>query len=113
MKSAEMNASPCTLHVYAYYNRQPRQEDLRAMAVEPINLDEVAGCTCLRARRAARQLTRLYDTELQPTGLTVNQLGLLAKLLEPEGAASEVCGSVPWPSLSGCTSLLSTAISSH
>ena len=57
------------------------QEDLQAMAAKSINLDEVASCTCLRARRAARQLTRLYDAELQPTGLTVNQLGLLAKLL--------------------------------
>lgn len=51
------------------------------MMADSINLDEVAGCSCLRARRAARQLTRLYDAELQPTGLTVNQLGLLAKLL--------------------------------
>jgi len=50
------------------------------MAADSINLDEVAGCTCLRARRAARQLTRPYDAELQPTGLTVNQLSLLAKL---------------------------------
>jgi len=46
-----------------------------------IDLDEVAGCTCLRARRAARQLSRLYDGALEPAGLTVNQLGLLAKLL--------------------------------
>jgi len=76
-----MNASPCKLHVYAYYCLQPMQEDLQAMTAESINLDEVAGCSCLRARRAARQLTRLYDAELQPTGLTVNQLGLLAKLL--------------------------------
>jgi DNA-binding MarR family transcriptional regulator len=46
-----------------------------------IDLDEVSGCTCLRARRAARQLSRLYDSALEPVGITVNQLGLLAKLL--------------------------------
>jgi len=46
-----------------------------------IALDEVTGCTCLRARRAARQLSRLYDGALEPAGITANQLGLLAKLL--------------------------------
>lgn len=46
-----------------------------------IDLNEVSDCTCLRARRAARQLSRLYDTALEPAGITVNQLGLLAKLL--------------------------------
>jgi DNA-binding MarR family transcriptional regulator len=48
---------------------------------DSIDLDEVSGCTCLRARRAARQLSRLYDSALEPAGITVNQLGLLAKLL--------------------------------
>lgn len=71
------------------------------MAADPINLDEVAGCTCLRARRTARQLTRLYDAELQPTGITANQIGLLAKLLGakrrglsglPVGALAELVG---------------------
>ena len=47
---------------------------------DPIKLEEVFGCTCLRARRAARQLTRLYDALLEPAGVTANQLGLLAKL---------------------------------
>jgi DNA-binding MarR family transcriptional regulator len=71
------------------------------MIADSINLDEVAGCTCLRARRASRQLTRLYDSALQPTGLTVNQLGLLAKLLGakrrglrgvPVGSLAELVG---------------------
>jgi DNA-binding MarR family transcriptional regulator len=45
-----------------------------------IDLDEVSNCTCLRARRAARQLSRIYDGALASAGITVNQLGLLAKL---------------------------------
>ena len=57
-----------------------------------INLDEVANCTCLRARRAARQLTRLYDGMLQPAGITANQVGLLAKLL---GAKRRGLGGMP------------------
>jgi DNA-binding MarR family transcriptional regulator len=48
---------------------------------DPIDIQEVSGCTCLRARRAARHLSRLYDGALAPAGMTVNQLGLLAKLL--------------------------------
>src|SRR5207247_8323335 len=58
----------------------------------PIDLPEVSGCTCLRARRAARQLSRLYDGALEPVGLTVNQLGLLAKLL---GASMSGRASLP------------------
>jgi DNA-binding MarR family transcriptional regulator len=45
-----------------------------------IDLDEVSNCTCLRARRTARQLSRIYDNALASAGITVNQLGLLAKL---------------------------------
>jgi DNA-binding MarR family transcriptional regulator len=48
---------------------------------ELIDVNEVAGCTCLRARRTARQLSRLYDSALEPAGVTVNQLGVLTKLL--------------------------------
>jgi DNA-binding MarR family transcriptional regulator len=47
---------------------------------DPIDLREVSGCTCLRARRVARQLTGAYDEALKPVGLTVNQFGVLAKL---------------------------------
>jgi DNA-binding MarR family transcriptional regulator len=49
------------------------------MAV-PIDLREVSGCTCLRARRIARYLTQAYDGTLAPVALTVNQFGVLAKL---------------------------------
>jgi len=47
---------------------------------DPIDVREVSGCTCLRARRMARQLTQAYDQALGSVGLTVNQFGLLAKL---------------------------------
>ena len=45
-----------------------------------IDLTDVSGCTCLAARRIARQLTRAYDRALETAALTVNQFGLLAKL---------------------------------
>jgi DNA-binding MarR family transcriptional regulator len=47
---------------------------------DPIDIREVSGCTCLRTRRMARQLTQSYDRALEPAGLTVNQFGVLAKL---------------------------------
>lgn len=48
---------------------------------DQIDIREVANCTCVRARRAARHLSRIYDAALERSGLTVNQFGLLAKLL--------------------------------
>jgi DNA-binding MarR family transcriptional regulator len=47
---------------------------------ERIDIREIAGCTCLLARRATRQLTQIYDTALEPAGVTVNQFGVLALL---------------------------------
>ena len=49
------------------------------------DLQKMMGCTCLRMRRATRRVTQLYDHALQPTGLTVNQFGLLGYL---HGASS-------------------------
>jgi DNA-binding MarR family transcriptional regulator len=42
-------------------------------------------CVCFNVRRAARALTKLYDTRLKPSGLRVTQFTLLmaTKLLEP------------------------------
>jgi len=54
-----------------------------------VDIREVAGCTCLRLRRVARQATRLYDTLMAPTGLTGAQFGLLAQLY---GAQLRVSG---------------------
>ena len=47
---------------------------------EPIDLKEVANCTCLRARRVTRRLTQIYDAALAPVHLTANQFGVLAYL---------------------------------
>ena len=46
---------------------------------DPIDLREVSGCTCLHARRIARQLTQAYDGALAPVGVTVNQFGEIGR----------------------------------
>lgn len=43
----------------------------------PIGVDQ---CHCFATRKAARQITRLYDAHLQPTGLRITQFLLLATL---------------------------------
>ena len=45
-----------------------------------MDIREIAGCTGLRLRRAARRATQIYDRALVPAGVTVTQLGLLAYL---------------------------------
>jgi len=45
-----------------------------------VDIREVANCTCLALRRTTRHVTQVYDRLLEPTGLTVNQFGLLAYL---------------------------------
>ena len=46
-----------------------------------------ADCLCFRARRAARAITRAYDTALRPTGLQATQVTLMnAIALGPDGA---------------------------
>ena len=49
------------------------------MSTSP-NLIECADCLCLASRRAARQITRVYDRELRPYGLRVTQFTILAML---------------------------------
>src|SRR4051812_39261828 len=55
------------------------QAGLTSMA-ERIEIPAVAGCTCMRLRRASRRITQIYDELLAPAGLTVTQFGLLANL---------------------------------
>ena len=51
------------------------------VAEMPDNLiDTVQGCAALKARMAARSLTRLYDEALKPVGLKVTQFTLLAAI---------------------------------
>jgi DNA-binding MarR family transcriptional regulator len=48
-------------------------------------LDEIASCTCLRLRKATRRVTQIYDQTLEPSGLTITQFSLLARLMPEEG----------------------------
>lgn len=41
---------------------------------------EEPGCTCYRLIKAARLATRMYDQQLQPSGLNVGQFALLSTL---------------------------------
>jgi DNA-binding MarR family transcriptional regulator len=45
---------------------------------------EIANCTCLRLRKAARRVTQIYDQTLEPSGLTLAQFSLLAHLYAAE-----------------------------
>lgn len=45
-------------------------------------------CACLRARMAARKLTRIYDKALKPTGLRITQFTLLIAI--KDGRAKSV-----------------------
>ncbi len=38
------------------------------------------GCTCFRLRRTTRQVTRIYDEHLAPSGLTLTQYSLISTL---------------------------------
>ena len=43
------------------------------------------GCTCLRLRKAARRITQIYDSYVEPFDLTITQFGLLAHLRVLDG----------------------------
>jgi DNA-binding MarR family transcriptional regulator len=51
---------------------------------------QIRGCTCFRVRRLARQITRIYDRVLVPTGLRVTQFTLLSMLAWKDGQAMGV-----------------------
>lgn len=44
-------------------------------------------CSCFALKRAARQISRLYDAHLQPTGLRITQFLILAALKERKRAS--------------------------
>ncbi|WP_372012357.1 MarR family winged helix-turn-helix transcriptional regulator [Pseudoxanthomonas sp. 10H] len=44
---------------------------------------DASPCTCFRLRRAARQVTQLYDQALAPSGLGVNQYSILRHARTP------------------------------
>jgi DNA-binding MarR family transcriptional regulator len=45
-----------------------------------ITREAVETCACLQSRRLARILTRMYDAELAPAGITIAQFNLLITL---------------------------------
>jgi len=47
--------------------------------------EEIASCTCLRLRKAARRVTQIYDQMLASSGLTIAQFSLLASLFDGKG----------------------------
>ena len=55
-------------------------DKLSVIMTEPIDIQEIVACTCLRARRATRRLTQIFDDALKPIHLTVNQFGVLSYL---------------------------------
>jgi len=67
------------IQIYAQSTTVAHGKGIVSMA-DQIDIREISGCTCLRARRASRHLTQIYDRALKPVGLTVNQFGLLANL---------------------------------
>ena len=52
-------------------------------ANEPLGIDQ---CNCSAMRKASRQITRLYDSHLEPVGLRITQFSMLAALEEADGA---------------------------
>ena len=54
---------------------------------QPIGVDQ---CNCFTVRKAARQISRLYDSYLQPSGLRITQFLILATLNERESASVNV-----------------------
>ena len=51
---------------------------------QPIGVDQ---CNCFTVRKAARQISRLYDACLQPSGLRITQFLTLATLNEQQSAS--------------------------
>ena len=53
------------------------KKQTRTKIEDPLN---IALCTCAAVRKAARIVTQMYETALQPTGLKAGQVTLLAVL---------------------------------
>jgi DNA-binding MarR family transcriptional regulator len=54
------------------------------LADVPLEIDQ---CNCFTVRKAARQISRLYEDILQPTGLRITQFLILAVLARVPGAS--------------------------
>ncbi|MFC0400676.1 MarR family winged helix-turn-helix transcriptional regulator [Paraburkholderia rhizosphaerae] len=51
---------------------------------QPLGIDQ---CNCFAVRKASRQISRFYDSRLEPTGLRITQFLTLAALREAGSAA--------------------------
>jgi len=56
----------------------------------PTHASGIDQCNCSTLRKAARRISRLYDSLLQPTGLKITQYLILAALSETAGSAVNV-----------------------
>ena len=50
----------------------------------------VGGCNCMALRRAARQISNFYDSQLAPSGLRATQFAILALVHELEEASVNI-----------------------
>jgi DNA-binding MarR family transcriptional regulator len=50
------------------------------LVIGGVDIRDVAGCTCLKLRRAARMATKVFDARLQDAGLTIGQFGVMAQI---------------------------------
>jgi DNA-binding MarR family transcriptional regulator len=64
-------------------------DKLSVIMTDPIDIQEIVACTCLRARRATRRMTQIYDDALEPVHLTINQFGVLSYLYGSTLAGNE------------------------
>jgi DNA-binding MarR family transcriptional regulator len=53
---------------------------LDGVVIGGVDVRDVAGCTCLKLRRAARIATQVFDDRLQRAGLTIGQFGVMAQV---------------------------------
>jgi DNA-binding MarR family transcriptional regulator len=55
-------------------------EAANGVMIGGVDIRDVAGCAGLALRRTGRMTTQIYDSHLQPSGLTVGQFGLMAQV---------------------------------
>jgi DNA-binding MarR family transcriptional regulator len=66
--------------VYMQYMAQTSPKARSKEHAAPVLPEDRLACACTLIRRAARQVTHLYDDALAPTGLRITQYALLANL---------------------------------
>jgi len=67
-----------TSHVYTYISMTPRSQGRKTLRADAAAL--VADCSGWNSRLAARLITQFVDRELEKTGLSIAQVGLMAEI---------------------------------